>query len=52
MSKIDKQFEALEKAMKILQVNDEVGLPVEAKWFNHLPIYVDKDLLTDFATYD
>ena len=35
MSKNDKQFEALEKAMKILQINEKDGLHVEAKWFNH-----------------
>ena len=52
MSKNDKHLEALEKAMKILQINDEDGLPVEAKWFNSLPIYDEKDLPTDFVAYD
>ena len=52
MSKNDKQFEAIEKAMKILKINEKDGLPVEAKWFNHIPIYDEKDLLTDFVTYD
>ena len=52
MSKNDKQFKAIEKAMKILQIDEKDVLPVEAKWFNHLPIYDKKDLPTDFVTYD
>ena len=35
MSKNDKQFGALEKAMKILQINEKDGLAVEAKCYNH-----------------
>ena len=46
----DKQFKALEKATKILQIDGKDGLPVEAKWFNHLPTYNKKDLPTDFET--
>ena len=42
MSKNDKQFEALEKAMNISQIDEKDGLPVEAKWFNQLPIYDKK----------
>ena len=52
MSKNNEQFEALEKAMKILQIDENDGLPVEAKWFNHLPIHDEKDLPIDFATHD
>ena len=47
-----KQFEALEKAMKILQINEKDSLPIETKWFNHLPTNDGQDLLTDFLTYD
>ena len=50
MSKNDKQFEALEKAIKILLFDEKDGLPVEAKWFNHLPIHNEKDLPLDFET--
>ena len=46
----DKQFEALNKAMKILQIDEEYGLAVEGKWFNHLPIYNETHL--NFVTYD
>ena len=28
------------------------GLAIKAKWFNHLPIYDEKDLPIDFVTYD
>ena len=52
MSKNDKLFETLEKAIKIWKINEKDGLPVEAKCFNHLPIYDKKDLPTDFGTYD
>ena len=52
MSKNDKQFEALEKAMKVLQIDEKDVLAVEAKWFNHLPIYDEKDFSTNFVTYD
>ena len=52
MSKNDKQCEAFEKAMKILQSNERDILPVEAKWFDHLPIYDVKNLSRDFVTYD
>ena len=38
--------------MRILQINEKDGLAVEAKWFNHLLIYDEEDLLTDFVTYD
>ena len=30
--------------MKILQLNEKDGLPVQLKWFNHLPIYNEKDI--------
>ena len=52
MSKSDKQFEALEKAIKILQFDEKDGLPVEAKWFNHLPIHNEKDLPLEFEASD
>ena len=32
--------------------DEKDGLAVEAKWFNHFPIYDDKDVPTDFVTYD
>ena len=38
MSKNTKEFEALEKAMKILQIDEKDGLAVESKLFDHLPI--------------
>ena len=38
--------------MKILQIDEKDGLPVEAKWFHHSQIYDKKDLPTDFVTYD
>ena len=50
MSKNDKQFDGLEKAIKILQFDEKDGLPVEAKWFNHLPIHNEKHLPLDFET--
>ena len=31
----NKEFDVLEKAMKVLQINEKDGLPVELKWFNH-----------------
>ena len=52
MLKNNKQFQALEKAMKILHINEKDGLAVEAKWFNHLPIYDVKNLPIDFVTYN
>ena len=33
----NKEFEAYENTMKVLQLNEKDGLPVK-KWFNHLPI--------------
>ena len=52
MSKYHKQFEALEKARTILQINEKDGLAVEAKWLKQLPIYDKKDLSIDFVTYN
>ena len=33
--------------MKILQSNENDGLPVEIKWFNHLPIINEKTIPDD-----
>ena len=39
------EFDALEKAMKILQLNENDDLPVQIKWFNHLPNQNKKNIL-------
>ena len=51
MSKNDKQYEPLQKAMKILQLQENEGLLVDTKWFNHLPISNQKVLPSDFVSY-
>ena len=48
LSADNKEFDALEKAMKILQMNEMDGLPVQLKWFNHLPIDNKKCIPDDF----
>ena len=44
LSSNNKQFDALEKAVKMLMLNEKEGLPVKLEWFNHLPIYNDEEL--------
>ena len=34
--------------MKILQLNEKDGLPVQSKWFNHLPIHNEKNIPDEF----
>ena len=51
MSKNDKQFVALEKVMKILQIDEKDGLAVEGNWLNHLPINDKKNLPSYFESY-
>ena len=38
LSSNNKQFDALEKAVKMLILNEKEGLPVKLEWFNHLLI--------------
>ena len=52
MSRNDNQFEPLENSMKILQLIEKDVLPIDTKWFNHLPIHNKKDLPTDFVSCD
>ena len=42
LSADNQEFDALEKAIKILQLNEKDGLSVKLKWFNHLPIQKEK----------
>ena len=44
----NKEFDALEKGMKTLQMNEKDGLPVELKWFNCLPIHNEKYIPDEF----
>ena len=44
LSPSNKQFDALEKAVKMLMLHEKEGLPVKLEWFNHLPIYNEEDL--------
>ena len=48
LSSNNKQFDALEKAVKMLMLNEKEGLPVKLEWFNHLLIYNEEDLLIEF----
>ena len=40
----NKQFDALEKVVKMLMQNEKERLPVKLEWFNHLPIFNEWDL--------
>ena len=40
----NKQFDALEKAVKMLMLNEKEGLPMKMECFDHLPIYNKEDL--------
>ena len=42
LSADDKEFDALEKARKILQLHEKDVSPVQLKWFDHLPIHNKK----------
>ena len=42
------QFDAFEKAVKMLMLNEKEGLLVKLEWFNHLPIYNKEDLPIKF----
>ena len=44
LSLINKQFVTLEKAVKMLMLNEKEGLPVKCEWFNHLPTYNEEDI--------
>ena len=48
LSAYNQEFDALEKAMKILQLNEKDGLPVKSKWLNHLPIHNEKYIPDEF----
>ena len=43
-----KQFDELEKAVKMLMLNQKEGLPVKFEWFDHLPIYNEEDIPIEF----
>ena len=36
----------------MLMMNEKEGLPVKSEWFNHLPIYHEKELPMDFKEHD
>ena len=40
----NKLFDALEKTVKMLMLNEKEGLPILLEWFNHLLIYNKEDI--------
>ena len=48
LSTNNNEFDALEKAMKMLQLNEKDGLPIALKWFNYLPIHNKKYIRDEF----
>ena len=42
------QFDESEKAVKMMMLIEKEGLPVKLEWFNHLPIYHNKNLPIEF----
>ena len=48
LSSNNKRFDALEKAVKMLMLNEKEGIPVKLECFTHLPIYNRKDLPIKF----
>ena len=48
LSSNNKKFDALEKVVKMLMLNEKDGRPVKLEWFNHLPIYNKEDLPIEF----
>ena len=48
LSSNNNQFDALEKAVKMLMLNEKEGLPLKLEWFDHLPIYNNEDLAIKF----
>ena len=48
LSSDNQEFDALQTAMKILQLNEKDGLLIHIKWFNHLPNHNEKYVPDEF----
>ena len=48
LSADNQEFDELEKAMKILKLNEKDGLPIESKLFYHVPIHNEKYVPDEF----